>query len=240
MGYPYIAIGSTPLIDLRSDTVAENNLAYGYTAHDQHGNPITGSLINAWDVLATGNYGWAWGDASFIQRSAFKNLPITSANFPNAVSISSGAFSGCTQLREASFPACVDINDYAFNTCYQLSKLTFPLAENVGLYAFEYCYSLTTVELDACQRVRLRAFNGCSNLDTVVLPNVSLIYSYAFSGCSKLTSVYLMRSAITQLSGTQQFPVGSSGLKIYVPASLYSQYMAAVYWSAYTSNLVSA
>lgn len=55
MGYPYIAIGSTPLIDLRSDTVTADALMPGITAHDKNGNPITGTMDMAADV-ETGIY----------------------------------------------------------------------------------------------------------------------------------------------------------------------------------------
>lgn len=45
MGIAYVGIGSTPLIDLRDDTVTAASLVLGATAHDASGDPITGTYV---------------------------------------------------------------------------------------------------------------------------------------------------------------------------------------------------
>lgn len=40
-----IELGDEVLIDLTGDTVNENNLLFGATAHDAAGNPITGAVV---------------------------------------------------------------------------------------------------------------------------------------------------------------------------------------------------
>lgn len=67
MGYPYIAIGSTPIIDLRSDTVTADTLLSGITAHDAQGNPVVGNRTFADIESETGIYA---PDADTLGRDA--------------------------------------------------------------------------------------------------------------------------------------------------------------------------
>lgn len=78
MGYPYIAIGSTPLIDLRSDTVTADALMPGITAHDKNGNPITGTATD----VETGVY---TPDADTPGRSAVISFARSHSNPPQII-----------------------------------------------------------------------------------------------------------------------------------------------------------
>lgn len=81
MGYPYIAIGNTPLIDLRSDTVTADALMPGITAHDKNGNQIVGTMDMAADV-ETGVY---TPDADTPGRSAVISFARSHSNPPQMI-----------------------------------------------------------------------------------------------------------------------------------------------------------
>lgn len=81
MGYPYIAIGNTPLIDLRSDTVTADALMPGITAHDKNGNPIVGTMDMAADV-ETGVYA---PDTDTQGRSAVISFARSHSNPPQMI-----------------------------------------------------------------------------------------------------------------------------------------------------------
>jgi hypothetical protein len=79
-------------------------------------------------------------------------------------------------------------------------------------------------------------------------PNCTSISSYAFANCSNLLSLYLLGSSIISLStdvfmGTplSDYTTSTGGVygSIYVPASLYSDYIAATNWSLYSDRIVS-
>ena len=58
-----VEIGNDVIIDLTADTVTAAKLAYGYTAHDASGAPITGTLeepvaATSAEVTAAVNAGW--------------------------------------------------------------------------------------------------------------------------------------------------------------------------------------
>lgn len=45
MGASKVVVAGVTKLDLTSDTVAADNLIYGYTAHDKAGDPVAGTLV---------------------------------------------------------------------------------------------------------------------------------------------------------------------------------------------------
>ena len=45
MGASKVVVAGVTKLDLTSDTVAADNLIYGYTAHDKAGEAVTGTLV---------------------------------------------------------------------------------------------------------------------------------------------------------------------------------------------------
>lgn len=183
------------------------------------------------------------GNASMISSYAFYGCySIYSVSFPNATKIGLGAFAHCNHLSEMYFPAVTQIMAEAFNYCSSLRTISFQLVSSVGKSAFASCKILTKVDLPEALVIADYAFLKCSYLNTVRLPKVSLISYLAFSGCSRLISVYL--NEVSQVPSTDYHDpfdgtnLSSSG-QIYVPASLYQDFIVATYWSKYSAQMIS-
>ena len=174
---------------------------------------------------------------------------LTEVSFPACISVGENAFSACSSLKEVSFPVCTSIGRNAFGQCYSLSKAFFPECTNVWNSAFYACSSLTEVSFPACKSVGQYAFNNCHNLGEMSLPVCTIIESNAFAICWRLSKLYLLGSSVctltysgtfysTPLSNNTTYTDGQYG-SIYVPASLYSQYIVAPNWSNYSARFVS-
>ena len=75
-----------------------------------------------------------------------------------------------------------------------------------------------------------------------------MISSYAFAYCYNLLSVYLLGSSIPLITSTTfsstpiaGYTTSTDGVygSIYVPASLYNDYISATNWSVYSARIVS-
>ena len=51
-----VILGDETLIDISNDSVDEENLVEGYTAHDKHGKLITGKLTPTADTVDGGHF----------------------------------------------------------------------------------------------------------------------------------------------------------------------------------------
>ena len=156
-------------------------------------------------------------NASVIRAHCFYQCNITSASFPECELIKGYVFQYCSSLTTANFPKCTQIGTSAFNSCEALSQVSFPKCYSVGSYAFANCTSLESINLPECV--------GISN--------------YAFVFCSSLKSVYLTASSVVSLANSAAFDSTHASLAVYVPASLYSDYITANNWSNMSSRIVS-
>ena len=163
-------------------------------------------------------------------------------------SIGSYAFAYCSALTTASFPNVTSIGDYAFRNCTALTTISFPNVTSIGGTAFAYCYNLTTISFPNVTSIGTAAFSYCENLTTADFPSATSIGGTAFAYCYNLLSFYLLGSSIPTL-GTDVFyytPIGgyttsTGGVygSIFVPSSLYDQYIVATNWSLHADRIVS-
>ena len=109
-------------------------------------------------------------------------------------------------------------------------------ASFVASYAFAYNMNIQTVNLPYATTVGDSAFYSCSSLSRVNLPVCSFIGNEAFYD-TNLTSLTLGSNSVVSLSGYNQF-FPTDGLSIYVPGSLYNQYITNHKWISYSSNIV--
>lgn len=164
-------------------------------------------------------------EVTYIANSAFDKCKMSYASFPKATIISNMAFYSCTNLEAVSFPEATTIYNGAFSDCNKLSEVYFPKVQEVWSSAFMKCSSLTTASFPACTSI------GTST----------------FRSCIRLISLYLLGSVVPSLGSGVFYntPIGGYSTtagqlgNIYVPASLYSSYMTAPYWSAVSSRFVS-
>ena len=118
---------------------------------------------------------------------------ITSITIPNSVTtIGFWAFSCCTSLESVTIPDSVTvIRDYAFGYCNSLTSVAIPKGvTRIGSYAFVSCFRLTTVCFsDGIVEIGERAFCGCESLASVTIPtSVETIADDAFTDCPNVTT----------------------------------------------------
>jgi hypothetical protein len=148
-----------------------------------------------------------------IGDTAFRQIPLTGASFPNVTAIGEDAFTRCTNLKKADFPLAEDISIDAFAGCINLEEVRFPLLESIGARSFSGCYALKEAEFpgittgdigttafdssglesvsfpNARGAIGEGAFSECEYLETVHIPQITVIYGSAFCDCASLTSI---------------------------------------------------
>ena len=191
----------------------------------------------------------------YIEDGAFYGCGIESLYIPKCSYIGAEAFSSNILLSEIDLPNCFCISAYAFQGCYNLTSINIPQCREIGYwYTFGNCSNLKSIDLPVCSFIGTGVFENCRNLSSVSLPNVISVNNYAFSNCTALRDIDLPRcktlassaflncslntltigrsySYVCNLSG------GSLGCRpnsIYVPASLYHQYIKSGNWVQYS------
>lgn len=157
--------------------------------------------------------------------------------------VRASGFQSFYSLVTVSLPACENLYSNALYNCTALSDVNLPICKTLLNYAFYSAGRLTSIFLPECLTVGNYCFANCVNLTTVSLPKCTSLYSSAFRSCSKLVSAYFLGSSVPQMYAINVFqntPISGTGSgKIYVPESLYSDYIIANYWSSYASHIVS-
>ena len=139
------------------------------------------------------------------------------------------------------------VGNYTFAYCTGLASVNLPLATTIGDNAFQFCRSLVSISLPSATSIGSYAFQNCSRLASINLPSATTIGMGAFTNCSALISINLFGSSVPYLQGVNAFtgtPISEFWIfgkygSIYVPASLYSDYIASTNWAAYSSRFVS-
>ena len=220
------------------------------------------------EALTSPTFNLVNSTVSYIASSKFYNLKtLETVSCDNVQSIGNYAFYGCTSLSQISFPKLTAFGDCAFlstaltsvdfpnvervnyglfMSCSRLTTARFPDATMAVSNAFADCISLTEVYLPKLPAIGTYIFTGCTRLSTLTFPMVSQIGSCAFSNCSNLRSLYLLSNSVVKLVKLDSFdgtPIASTVTSnpgsVYVPASLYSNYLTASNWSVLSSRIVS-
>lgn len=191
-----------------------------------------------------------------IKNYAFQYcMSLKTVNTPKCTSIGSYAFYYCLNLNEVTFPLCTTVGPYAFGEV-GLYYANFPECSTFGTYAFSGCNQLgsastgsTGIYIPKCTNVASSMFANCKFLPTISLDKCLNIWNGAFYMCQRILSIYLLGSTVANLKNTNAFaytPISNStsytgGVhgSIYVPASLYSTYIASTNWVTYASRFVS-
>lgn len=111
------------------------------------------------------------------------------------ISIDSGAFSCCTNLRSILIPNSItSIGTYAFRDCFNLRNIILPNSViSIGEYAFSGCRSLANIVIpNSVTSIGAHTFQDCLSLsDIKISDNLVSIDEYAFSGCQNLKKIIL-------------------------------------------------
>ena len=137
----------------------------------------------------------------------------------------------------------------AFSECSKLTTVKDLInCSWLAAWAFRNCTSLSSVSLPAAEKIEDEAFGGCTSLSTLSLPKAVHFGSSAFISCKRLISLYLPGSTVVSLYGVSQFystPIGGYSTiagrygSVYVPSSLYSDYINNSKWASYSARIVS-
>lgn len=130
---------------------------------------------------------------TYLLKSMFKELPLTSANFPNCKEIDELAFAGCSSLTTVTFPVCSHICRDAFHGCRSLSQISFPACEYIDMWAFTNCTALSQISFPACRTIGDEVFHDCSSLTKADFPVCRIINDHAFINCTSLSQISFPR-----------------------------------------------
>ena len=151
-------------------------------------------------------------------------------------------------ISEYENPFVSEIGTYAFANCSNLASVNLPQVTSIRNFAFYHCSSLASISLPQATTIGEYAFDDCETLISISLPQVTIIEHFAFAYCYNLLSLYLLGSSIPTLTTTafnstpiSTYTTSTGGIygSIYVPASLYSDYLIASGWSTYSERIVS-
>ena len=226
-----------------------------YTEADEGKVVESGALVGQTALIVTerGSYDTKKNDLVVVNMTP-NNAPgivarsLSIIEDSDVISIGDYAFYSYQGLQEVSFPACTVIGNNAFLGCESLANISFSECLVIGNSAFSNCSSLTSISFPVCMSIGSTAFQACSSLTGVSFPACENIGNNAFSNCVTLLSLYLEASTVCTL-GNDVFtstPIGdyttaTSGVygSVYVPASLYDQYIVASNWSDISARIVS-
>ena len=146
--------------------------------------PIEGGGYSDPTPIINGTVKTVSNSASFIRAYAFYGCSkLTTANFPNCITIRDGVFDSCYTLRATHFENCEHIGNQAFRNCSALSNISFPACTYVGDEAFEYC-KLSEATFPSCEYIGNTAFRECRALSNISFPICTHIGNEAFIGCT--------------------------------------------------------
>lgn len=159
-------------------------------------------------------------NVQFINKEAFYQTAIETANFASLVSFGDYAFRE-SKISSLNLPeSCQSIGIGAFYDCANLASVVFRAPKvKVGSYAFSGCSLLASVDINAAV-ISPYAFFNCINLTKVALgKDVAVIGEYAFAG-TKVAS-FNVNSANTTIStrgGNQALLYKGDQLLLVAPA----------------------
>ena len=184
----------------------------------------------------------------------------------NVASFGAQAFGYCYSLESIVIPNSVkSFGKNAFNTCYSLKAVVIPNGvTSIIDDVFNGCLSLKAVVIpNSVKSFSYQAFNNIKTLASIVIPNsVTSFGNSSFANCTSLTSIVIPNSvksfgssvfnkcygiayfdftnctAVPTLSSSDSFSNIASDCKIYVPAALHDEWIAATNWATYASKIV--
>ena len=176
-----------------------------------------------------------------------KNYYCTNVRLSSTVtSIDNSPFSGCPSLTSIVIPQGItSIGGNAFYMCYSLTSIVIPQGvTSIGGNAFYACHSLTSIVIP--QGVTIiggnSPFNSCSSLTSIVIPQgVTSIGGSAFSSCYSLIDYdFTQATQVPTLKNSNALSYINGIAKIYVPDTLYDEWIVATNWATYADYIYKA
>ena len=178
--------------------------------------------------------------SSSIGGDMFKNCTsLKTISAPKVTSyIRENCFYGCSSLKTVDMPNLTQIYSSSFQNCTSLESLDFPNVKTLGARAFYGCTSLSSINIPKVTLIENSTFYNCKLLARLDLPAVTKINgSSCFSNCSALETLILRETSqlVTPSYGTflSNTKIGKGTGYIYVPSSMYSNYVGSGVWKTY-------
>lgn len=160
---------------------------------------------------------------SCVTDSVFYNCASleTAIDFPNAVTVESDAFYGCTNIPSVNMPKLKVTKYRSFGAMKKITELNFPDIITWDSYACAQCTALTKVDFGT---------------------SIKVIQTQSFSDTALKTLIIRNTTAVPTLSATSAFnntPIATSTEEgfIYVPDALVESYKTATNWSTFASKI---
>lgn len=190
MGKSKVIYNDETLIDLSGDTVTEETLAEGITAHNSNGDLIVGELVVTNSIIASGKCGqsvdWVLYDNGVLSISG------TGEMYNDVESL---IFAHIRQdIKKVIIEDGVtSVGDYIFRGCSNIVDIEFPNSITfLGRQSFSSCTSLTDIKFPSgITSINREVFYDCTAIESVTIPsNVIVIGDNAFYGCKNHVSVF--------------------------------------------------
>jgi hypothetical protein len=187
---------------------------------------------------------------SYIHNYTFQYcIALNSVTLSNNVStLSTYGFRDCHTLSAAVLPSSISgVGNYVFDGCYLASDIV--LSNNLTTLGNSFhldCYSLSNIIMhNNLKNIGQSAYRNCYKIKKVLIPSsVTNIGTNAFLDCYNITKYDFTKfTSIPTLGGTNSLGTINSmnkQSKIYVPDSLYDEWVAATNWSTYTDYIYKA
>lgn len=183
------------------------------------------------------------GTYCFLQCSSLTG----SYNFPECTTIGTYAFASCSKLNGITASKCTIVGANAFSSCQQLQTVDLQNCLLIQRNAFADCYNISTVNMSNLRRFNDSCFYMCTRLERIDVPYCQNIGNGVFQYCSKLSCVNLTSVSYVPTCGTNVFvntPIRYSSYlgyygSIYVPSSLYSDFIVATNWASLSARITS-
>lgn len=165
---------------------------------------------------------------TIVRESVFdgcKNL--TSISLPMVTSIEMYGLANCTNLTNINLPELVSAPDTSFAYSGSGAVVCLPKATNVSLRLSQF----SSIELPELVTVKTSMFNE-TPLKTIIIPKVTTIAGYSGIGAHvNLKTLVLKNPSVVTLENAAGSFHKATGVSVYVPSNLISEYQNATNWS---------
>lgn len=204
-------------------------------------------------------------NVKIIEAQCFAGcMNLKSIILPNNIeSIGSSAFSSCNELRSIVIPKGITSLSSICDTCYNLRSIVIPNGVTELYNTFNVCYNITDVIIpNSVTILSSYVFQSCYNLADIIIPNsVNSLINVIFGSCYNLRSIVMSKNVtslpaifrqcynllicdfsqlefVPKLDG--KFQLLNDLTKIYVPDSLYDEWITATNWVTYADYIYKA